>query len=383
MLIMDLSPRPLLDIDIDQRLYLTRPVHGQIERLIKRHNNVLIYGERGIGKTTLLRALAYTLRAAGVEVFFIESRLAGTPLELIDLIRTRLTPTAPAKFADAFKGPSHFFNQTYTARQWQTKDDTSKLLEQLRGIGEDLTEHSRLLDDLERLEAIDGDRRRLRERPVVILDEVASSDIARELFARFRDELWKLNITWLIASSKSELDGFLTPPGDVFFAKVIELSPLRRDEQIELINLRINADSEITNPVPITVEDNPRRLLVATAEIIDSLDNPPPEQTHERVEILLQTLGEPAIELSRQLEVLGPTSASDPELQTRLGWSRSRVVQVLKQLEAYGLVKSFTRSDGPGAPRKLYRLEDPGFDMETMLAGGRHPERRVETSELP
>lgn len=334
MLIMDLTPRPLLDISVDQQLYLKRPVHDQIKRLVERHNNVLVYGDRGIGKTTLLRAVAYDLRAAGIAATFIESRLAETALELVDLVGTRLIPSATVNLSEL---PNLIAEKVLQVpRQWQTKDDTSKLLEQLEGIGKDL--------------------RKQNERPVVILDEVASSDIARELFARFRDELWKLNITWLVASSKSELDGFLTPPGDVFFAKVIELMPLTRDEQKKLVSLRINADPQITNPVPIPVEDNPRRLLVTTDEIIDSIDNPSPEQIHERLKLLLKVLGEPAVQLSKQLEVLGPTSASDSELQTRLGWSRSRVVQVLKQLEAYGLVKSFTRSDGPGAPRKLYRL---------------------------
>ncbi len=379
---MDLTPRPLLDTGVDQQLYLRRPVHDQIKRLIERHNNALVYGDRGIGKTTLLRAVAYDLRGDGIDATFIESRLAKTALELVDLLRTRLTPSTTVNLAKLYKGHSPFL-PSEVPRRWQTKDDTSQLLEQLEGIQGDLEKRRKLLNDPEKLEGVDKGLRKQNERSVVILDEVASSDIARELFARFRDELWKLNITWLVASSKSELDGFLTPPGDVFFAKVIELPPLRRDEQIGLINLRVHADSEITNRVPITVEDNPRRLIVATGEIIDSLDNPSPKQTHERLENLLEVLGEPAVQLSKQLEVLGPTSASDSELQTRLGWSRSRVVQVLKQLEASGLVKSFTRSDGPGAPRKLYRLEASDFDMETMLAGGRQPERQIETSELP
>jgi ABC-type transporter Mla maintaining outer membrane lipid asymmetry ATPase subunit MlaF len=110
MLIMDLSPRPLLDTSVDQQLYLKRPVHDKIKRLIERHNNVLVYGDRGIGKTTLLRAVAYDLRGDGIDATFIESRLAKTALELVDLVRTRLTPSVTVNFnlSKLFKGPSPF-----------------------------------------------------------------------------------------------------------------------------------------------------------------------------------------------------------------------------------------------------------------------------------
>ena len=52
---------------------------------------------------------------------------------------------------------------------------------------------------------------------------------------------------------------------------------------------------------------------------------------------------------------LGPVSASDKRLLDRLGWTRPRAAQVLKQLEDAGLlVVTEEAPDGPGRPRKLY-----------------------------
>lgn len=53
----------------------------------------------------------------------------------------------------------------------------------------------------------------------------------------------------------------------------------------------------------------------------------------------------------------GAASASDEGVLDSLGWSRPRMVQVLRQLERAGLVESSTRNGaGAGRPRKVYRL---------------------------
>ncbi|NNN13498.1 MAG: hypothetical protein HKL81_07125 [Acidimicrobiaceae bacterium] len=184
----------------------------------------------------------------------------------------------------------------------------------------------------------------------------------------------------------------MTPPADVFFAKMVELPPLTAADQDELISLRIDSVQRLVSVAEITVAEfpnllltvdgalsssdpsspntitsalavsegsNPRRLILAANELfIQGLDSEARNSSYERRERLILELGRPAVQLARELEALGSASASDTELQRRLGWSRSRIVQVLKRLEGKGLVKSHTSSNGPGAPRRLYRLVD-------------------------
>jgi predicted ArsR family transcriptional regulator len=72
-----------------------------------------------------------------------------------------------------------------------------------------------------------------------------------------------------------------------------------------------------------------------------------------------QRLGRPAEMVVAELEASGPLSASDERLLRRLGWTRERAVQVLKQLEGAGLVTTSLQKGPSGRPRKLYGLTDP------------------------
>jgi predicted ArsR family transcriptional regulator len=69
-------------------------------------------------------------------------------------------------------------------------------------------------------------------------------------------------------------------------------------------------------------------------------------------------VGRAAAMLVAEVESLGPVSASDERLLSRLGWTRERAAQVFKQLEEAGLVVFSELRDGPGRPRKVYRLKD-------------------------
>src|SRR5437870_5093353 len=72
-----------------------------------------------------------------------------------------------------------------------------------------------------------------------------------------------------------------------------------------------------------------------------------------------QTLfGRPAAMLMSELESLGAASAADERLLRRLGWTRPRAVQVLRELEDRGLVTSSSVKGRAGRPRKVYRPSD-------------------------
>lgn len=103
---------------------------------------------------------------------------------------------------------------------------------------------------------------------------------------------------------------------------------------------------------------NPRRLLDVARELNNgSTKWPDLSRAYAARDRALAQLGRPAHMLAKELEVVGAASASDSRLQERMGWSRSRLVQVLDQLEEHGLATARSvKPKGQGRPRKVYRL---------------------------
>ena len=64
---MQLSGRPLLDIEADQALFVGRSdVLGEIDRSLRAGLNCLLAGEPGSGKTSVVRALMFAHRAGPI-----------------------------------------------------------------------------------------------------------------------------------------------------------------------------------------------------------------------------------------------------------------------------------------------------------------------------
>lgn len=71
-------------------------------------------------------------------------------------------------------------------------------------------------------------------------------------------------------------------------------------------------------------------------------------------------LGRPHGMAMQELDALGGASASDQEFLRRLGWTRSRATQVLRDLADAGVVSaSDEQSPGGRRPRRVYRPADP------------------------
>ena len=75
---------------------------------------------------------------------------------------------------------------------------------------------------------------------------------------------------------------------------------------------------------------------------------------------VLKTLSRPANMLYAEIRHRDPISASDEDVQDRMGWTRPRLIQVLGELEQAGLVESYRQSrSGPGQPKKMFRVLSP------------------------
>lgn len=92
--------------------------------------------------------------------------------------------------------------------------------------------------------------------------------------------------------------------------------------------------------------------------------NPPNHAGVARWDSAVATPGRGASMLMAELESLGANQRSDERLLSRLGWTRTRAVQVLRELEEHGMVTSSIVKAASGRPRKLYRPVDPVVEAD-------------------
>jgi hypothetical protein len=309
---LQLSGRPLLDNQLDAALVVGRD--GEIDRVVNAsasNFNVLIVGEQGSGRTTLLRQVARELRERRVQAQWIDAATALTTPALVELVTARLLNGTGQAAGD----------------EWP--------LERLLSAPP---------DELPRVGLLDG----------------AVSGAAYGLFGTLRDELWQLPVRWVVTCTDRDRGTLLRPPADAFFDVVVSLRPLQEKEARALVRARV-PDGQLSSDALAAIVDlgggNPRALISATRALLDGSGPASPEQLvdaareHGR---RLSTLSPAAAQLVADLEASGPASASDPGLLARHGWTRSRAAQLLRELLAAGLVETTTVRHGPGRPRTVY-----------------------------
>ena len=176
---------------------------------------------------------------------------------------------------------------------------------------------------------------------VVLVDDLDRKE-CHELFGRLRDELWELQIQWVVAGSSS-----LDPPADTFFDVVVELVPFDHNGLEELVRRRATsgtpeegrlllsrAEPVIESVAPCT----PRRALSVLRDLYLSDDLAEATRDLANLRSARESLKPTANKLLDALIHHGPTYAGDAELLAEVGVTRSRVVQLLAELEADGLV---------------------------------------------
>jgi len=153
---MRLDRRPLLDTTVDADLFVGREAEvARLLRAVELSLNTVVTGCHGIGRSSLLRRLAFCLRQRQVETVQISA--AGVD-DAADLLRRLLRRLA---------------------------GEEAVAVATLAGLDADgLVEH---------IGRTAGERSR---RSVVLLDDL-SVPAGRSLFGALRDELWRLELTWL------------------------------------------------------------------------------------------------------------------------------------------------------------------------------------------
>lgn len=344
----NLSGRPILSTSTDAGLFVNRETELRtLERSVRGRTNVLVLGDRGSGRTSLLRTASSRMAKQGYRTLFVEGPLATDASEFLALLRYRIQPTREipplaTQLADVSTAAVRTFTSstTHMARPTGALGESELLLEMVR--------------DIERLLV------QRKEKHVAFVDELPSPEVAHVVFGRLRDELWQLPLVWVIAGDIRDRATYLRPPADAFFTRIITLGPLPDDAAFALVRKRISrkemSDAMVRKLVK-SVGGNPRRLLTSAA---DALIEGTPVGALKKRELqrqeILNGLGDSALRLVEELEAQGPTSASDARFLKRMGWTRGRAAQLLSALEKEGVVRGTTQRGEGGRRRKVYEL---------------------------
>jgi energy-coupling factor transporter ATP-binding protein EcfA2 len=321
-----LQGRPLYDTPSDGRYYVKPPEWNAVIRAVDRGNNTLIYGFRGLGKTTLLRQLQLMLSQQQKRVVFVDAAAVTEPLELVVRVR------------DALKGRPGI-SQTGA---WPSRFDPSPppggasrlLYDTLVSLGQDV------------------------EPTIVLLDASAAAEAIYGIFGRMRDTIWQLPHRWLVAIDYGDRATALKPPADAFFDTVVKLEALSSSQLLTILQKRTDELlPETLAQIAADARGSPR-VAIRTANDALVHDSDPASELFERARLLdaAAQLGRPQGMLMAELLDLGQASPSDKILLDRLALTRSRVSTLFQELLEAKLVEpAVTRSEGPGRPRKIYR----------------------------
>lgn len=353
---MKTSARPLLDNPVDAELFVGRGSElSATWAALNAELNVLLTGDRGSGKTSLLRHLQLDSRSP-----FTGARREGDfPMTYVRVEGIADGRTLLARIVE-----------TVTGTPAPENDSADALLRTLANHRQQFVgdTHKRWAEESDAGAEPPGTRLF----PVIIVDDVTAA-AGHALFGQYRDEVWATGYLWVVSVRENERAGLLTPPADAFFEKVVDLAPLSPGEMLELIDRRGGVDlAPIGNTLADAVGGNPRALVGALRSL---MQDPGSYDANSRAigarDDAIYALGRSASMLAAELKARGAVSASDEDLLAALGWTRPRAVQVFKQLDEKGLVKSSEVSSGLGRPRRMYELTPPA---EWMRLRGTEPE---------
>ncbi len=328
-----LQGRPLYDTPADARYYVVPLEWDAVIRALDGGNNTLVCGERGAGKTSLLRQVQLTLRNQGKRVVYVDATAVAQPLELVFRVRDALK--GRPGLAQTVPGTASQSLAQMAGEQSAPSGGVSRLLyDTLVGLGEEV------------------------EPTIVLLDATAAAQALYGVFGRMRDTIWQLPHCWLAAIDNDDRATALKPPADTFFDIVIELKPLPIERLMTILHNRTDELApELCSQISADARGNPRTAIRAANNALVHGGDPADElSAHARLLDAAAQIGRPQGTLMAELLDLGQASPSDDALLDRLGLTRARVSTLLQQLLEADLVESTVeRSDRPGRPRTVYR----------------------------
>lgn len=339
----ELSGRPLRDTRRDRALFVDRDQTIEVaEKALRNGGNVLLVGQRGSGKSSILRMVAHNLGEDKRRRVLIDGRTAASTFDFLVLLRDQLGAWARLPLGEAATTLTSAAVSMLEAPQVvvrPTPTDTQKLLTELRAIARNLP--------------ADGET-------IVLVDEMPSPQSAHTLFGRLRDELWELPLVWLVAVDERDAGLYREPPADAFWQRVVTIPGLDPDAAAELLRRRLDDDQlppAVLEELVRAANGSPRRLIALAYDVVvEGADPNSLMRQDQELQDRLEDLSEPAKRLLAEVEANGAASPSDEGLLKKLGWTRSRASQVFRELEKQGLVSALDRPGSGGRPRRLYEV---------------------------
>ncbi|MGO9750767.1 MAG: hypothetical protein ACLP22_04490 [Solirubrobacteraceae bacterium] len=317
---------PLLDRDRDSQLFVAPEGYDRALWAVGEALNVLVLGERGQGKTSVLHQLELSLR----------QQQPQRRLSFVDLSPARSVEVAlrllVSSAVDVLDQPLSWSPPLPRPNESEAERNVRASLEQLAAF----------------------------EACTFLIDNVNAADVGFALFGVLRDRLWETPHQWVVSGNRTDRRWLLRAPADAFWEEVIELQYSAQSAR-ELLERRLEGSPSWIAPLVDYVGPNPRRLL--RAALAAARDEHQPAAVleswadwHQR----LAALDRRSAMLMAELSGREPVSASDPELLSALGWARTSLIKTLEALEQGGLVESWSEPAGTGRPRRLFATTEPG-----------------------
>jgi energy-coupling factor transporter ATP-binding protein EcfA2 len=321
--------QPLAQSRADQRRFVDRARETDaILRAIATSQPVLVLGERGSGRTSLLNHVAWRLahQKEPQDAVIVSGELASNPSQLLGVLVARIGRLA---------------NPTASRASW---------IEDLRALSLPDGPFGHVAQPAILIELVDllGERLAELTRPTCLMVDGIAPNVTHATFGSLRNELWALtNTSWVVTGDSAAESLYLEPPADAFFEHTVRLGPLPDTDAKKLVRAHEPnlTKAEIDRAVAVA-NGNPRRLVRASSDIQAGIA-PVDEQSDERAQRAAKVAGPLAGTLVEYIAENGPTDASDGTLLRHLGASRQRASQLMHELEAAGLLETIGQHE-PG-----------------------------------
>ncbi len=327
-------PRPLLATGADQRRYVGRAREtAQVLEALTAEQNVLVLGEPGSGRTSLLHHLAWRLeRDHGGDALVLSGESAASAAQLLGVLVARI-------------------------RRLDRERSRGAWLDELRALSMPDGPFGEVVAPALTLELLDllGEALAERDRLLCLMIDGLAPGVAHAVFGSLRNDLWTLvGVRWVLAGDGADRALYLEPPADAFFSVVAELAPLEESDARSLLEAHdVAPPPRHLDAVLAAGAGNPRRLLRSAAALRAGAPLPDRDRATQTARAT-QIAGPLAGRLVEYLLDRGFAGASDPRLLRQVGASRQRVSEVLRQLEQAGLLES-SAAHAPGHPGRPAR----------------------------
>jgi hypothetical protein len=338
-----MGAQPLAQSRADQLRFVdrTRETDGII-RAVAASQPVLVLGERGSGRTSLLNHVAWRLahEKEPRDTVMVSGEVAGNPSQLIGVLVARV------------------------GRLAEPAGSRGRWIEDLRALSLPDGPFGQVAQPAILIELVDllGERLAALDRPACLMIDGIAPNVAHGVFGSLRNELWALGTTsWVVTGDSAAETLYLEPPADAFFEHTVRLGPMTDADAVKLLRAHSPklTDAQIDRAIAVA-GGNPRRLVRAAGDLEAGI--PPAGLAADGIAQRAGVVAGPlAAAVVGYLAEHGPTAASDEMMLRQIGASRQRASQLMHELETAGLLETIEQHHPGrrGRPPRRFALRSP------------------------